>query len=202
MNDLHAARADLAFMKELAEDRGPLPPIVGMHMLAVGVLFGANVVYTWAVMRGLLPRVDNWTVWSWAPATVVYVPLVLWFSVIQARGGPLGPAARAFAAAWSGVGIMTAVIVAILTIASFKAHQPIFFTVWPAIALALYGGAWCCLALIRRRYWSFGVGVGCFATAIGCALLIGEPEHWLVMGLGMILFLGGPGLAILRAARA
>jgi len=63
-----SARSDLAFMKEVAEDRGPLPSILGAHLLAVGAPYGLNVIYAWAGMRGFVPWPEEWQVWSWAPA--------------------------------------------------------------------------------------------------------------------------------------
>jgi hypothetical protein len=49
-DNARAARDDLAFMKELVEDRGTLPSILGAHLLAVGAPFGLNVIYAWAGM--------------------------------------------------------------------------------------------------------------------------------------------------------
>jgi hypothetical protein len=200
MTDIDSARADLAFMKELAEDRGPLPWILGAHMIAVGSTFGLNLIYTWGGLSGLVPWPQDWDIWAWAPATAVYVPVVLWLSW-RGKQNPPGPASRAFGAAWAGVGIMTAVIVATLTVASYSTGQN-FFAVWPALAMALYGGAWFAFSMAQKRNWGFGVAAGCFATALACAALIGSPEHWLAMGLGSLLFLTGPGLIMVRNSRA
>lgn len=199
MTDLETARADLAFMKELAEDRGPLPWILGAHMIAVGGTFGLNLIYTWAGLRGFLPWPEDWNVWAWAPATVVYVPVVFWLSWLGGRSAK-GPASRAFGAAWAGVGIMTAVVVATLTVASYRTGQNLF-AVWPSLAMALYGGAWFVFSILQRRSWGLGVAAGCFATALACAVLIGSPEHWLAMGAGSLLFLVLPGIAMVRNRR-
>lgn len=184
-DNARAAREDLAFMRELAEDRGPLPSILGAHMLAIGAPFGVNVIYAWAGMRGLAPLPAEWEVWSWAPATIVYIPALIYI-LFKTRGATQGPAGRTFAAAWTGVGLMTWVIIAILVIATSRT-SPMIWTVWPSLAVSLYGGAWTSISLIRRRYWGLAVAAGCFATAIACAALIGTPEHWLAMGSGLLL---------------
>ncbi len=138
--------------------------------------------------------------WSWAPATAVYVPLNLWLGHIGKRASN-GPASRAFSAAWASVGVMAAAILATLTIASYRTGQNAF-VVWPSLAMALYGGAWFVFAMAQRRSWGFGVAAGCFATALACAALIESPEHWLAMGAGSLLFLVGPGLVMVRNSRA
>ncbi|MDP3739050.1 MAG: hypothetical protein Q8R02_16775 [Hyphomonadaceae bacterium] len=194
-----SARHDLAFMKELAEDRGPLPSILGAHLLAVGAPYGLNVIYAWAGMRGFVPWPEDWYVWSWAPGTAVYLP-ILAVILFTSRGLSVGPAGRAFAAAWSGVGLMTWVIIALLAIAASRTGL-VIWTIWPALAVTLYGGAWTVIGLVRRRYWSLLVAAGCFATALSCAALIDTPEHWLAMGLGLLLCMAVPGAAMMRMAK-
>jgi hypothetical protein len=198
-DDARAARDDLAFMKELAEDRGPMPSILGAHLLAVGAPFGLNVVYAWAGLRGFAPWPAQWEVWSWAPGTAVYLP-ILAFILFRGRNAPQGPASRAFAAAWTGVGLMTWAIIAVLVVATPRT-SPMIWAVWPALAVSLYGGAWTSISLVRRRYWGLAVAAGCFATAIACAALINTPEHWLAMGLGLLLFMAVPGALIMRRSR-
>jgi hypothetical protein len=194
-----AARDDLAFMKELVEDRGPLPSVLGAHLFAVGAPFGLNVIYAWAGMRGFVPWPAEWEIWAWLPGTIVYLP-ILAVILFKSRNATRGPASRAFAAAWAGVGLMTWVIIAILVIAAPRTG-PAIWTVWPALAVSLYGGAWTSISLIRRRYWGLAVAAGCFATAIACAALINTPEHWLAMGSGLLLFLAAPGAVIMRKSK-
>lgn len=196
-----AARDDLAFMKEVAEDRGPLPGLLGAHLLAVGTPFGLNVIYAWAGMRGFVPWDTDWYAWSWAPGAVVYLPCLI-FLLIRGHGAVVGPAGRAFAAAWAGVGLMTWVIVTVLAVAASRTGPTVWY-VWPALALTIYGGAWTSMALATRRYWGLLVAAGCFATAIACSALIETAEHWLAMGVGLLLFVAVPGwLMMMRAHRA
>jgi hypothetical protein len=199
IDQARAAREDLAFMKELAEDRGPMPSILGAHMLAVGAPFGLNVIYAWAGMRGFAPWPTEWQIWAWLPGTIIYLPMLA-LIIFKSRNAPQGPTSRAFAAAWAGAGIMTWVIISVLVVATPNAG-PAIWAVWPALAVTLYGGAWTSISLIRRRYWGLAVAAGCFATAIACAALINTPEHWLAMGLGLLLFMAVPGALIMRKSR-
>ncbi len=193
---LRSARDDLAFMKELAEDRGPLPRHLGAHLFWPGLLYGLNVAYIWAGMRGFAPWTSDWYMWSYLPGTVVYIPICIWLS-LDGRRQHWGPAARVVAAAWTGVSIMTVTVVAIVTVASFKTGTNVAI-VWPPIALALYAGAWLALGVVLKRLWSILVAIGCSLTAVLMAALTDTPEYWLVFGLGLLLFMSAPGLMIMR----
>lgn len=192
-----SARDDLAFMRAVAEDRGPLPSVLGAHLFSVGLLYGLNLIYGWAGYSGLVPWPKDGMVWLYIPASVVYVPICIWLNI---RGTRIswGPGARAFAAAWSGVGVVTITVVAIMFLATLRTGIP-YHETWPAIALALYGGAWCMFAIVRGRLWAFLVSLGCCASAVACAALIHNNELWLAMGVGLLLFVGLPGFAMMRA---
>jgi hypothetical protein len=197
---MSAARADLAFMKELAEDRGPLPSHLGQHIFWPGLLYGLNVIYAWAGLSGYAPWPSDWHIWAWAPATAVYVPICLWISV-RGRSQPWGPGARMFAAAWSAVSLLTLTIVAVVVIASYTLKTNLA-VVWPPLALAIYGGSWLVMGIMLKRKWALLVALGCCATAILMSFLAGTNEHWLVMGLGLLAFLALPGAAMSWKKRA
>jgi hypothetical protein len=200
MNDAaRAAQSDLAFMREVAEDRGPLPPILGAHLLAAGLPFGLNMIYMWAGFAGFLPwsqQPRDWMIWSWAPAVIAYLPMMI-FAIYRSRGVVLGPAARTFAAAWTAVMLMTFAVIGALVVASLRSGTG-YYAVWPALAFAIYGGAWTMMGVVRRKTWMLGVAVGSFLTALGCAALTGMNDQWLAVGAGLLLFLAAPGAAMMR----
>ncbi len=187
-----AARNDLAFMKSVVEDRGPLPWFFGAHLFAVGVIFGLNLVVGATVAR---PS----AIWSWLPASLLYVPV--WF-IINARSdyAAMGPSARVFAAVWMAVFLMTLAIVASLIVAQ-RGSGVNYALIWPSIACALYGGAWMVGGLIRRRGWMALVSLGCFAIAVTCAALVGQPGMLLALGVGLLALFAAPGLVLMRLAR-
>jgi hypothetical protein len=193
---MRAARDDLAFMRELAEDRGPLPSHLGRHVFWPGLLYGLNVIATWAGLVGLIPWPEDWQMWAYLPATVVYVPICLWINFRSSKQ-PWGPGARMFAAAWSAVALLTFTIVAVVTIASFSARIN-YAVMWPPFVLAMYGSSWLVMGIMLKRRWSLLVAFGCCATAILMGALVNKPETWLVMGLGLILFMAAPGFVMMR----
>ena len=189
---IEAARGDLAFMKSVVEDRGPLPWFFGAHLFAVGLIFGTNLL----VGAGVA-----WpsSLWSWLPASVLYVPV--WF-IINAKSDyrAMGPSARVFAAAWTSMFLMTLTIVVSLITAQAGTGVT-YGLVWPSIACALYGGAWMVGALIRRRAWMGMVAVGCFGTAVACAAFVGRPEMLMILGAGLLAVFAVPGLVLIQLSR-
>jgi hypothetical protein len=199
-DSVRAAREDLAFLKAVADDRGPLPALLGAHLLALGCCYGANLVYIWAARAGYVPWPEAWMNVAWIPGTIPYIPWVLVLTV-RGRGEVLGPTARVFGAAWVAMALMTFTIVLVMMTAAARTGRS-FHEVWPPIAFALYGGSWTVIGLIRRRLPDILIACGCFVTAIVSASVITRPELWLVLGLGLLLFIAAPGAAIVRQARA
>jgi uncharacterized membrane protein len=198
MSDAQSLHNDLAFMRAVADDRGPMPRTIGEHMLAPGLIFGANFVLIWAAQAGLVSLPAWFNSFTWAPGAVLYLAC---YPVLMARskGAAIGPGARAFAAVWCGVALMTLASVAVLVAAAVSTHRT-FHEIWPASAFVLYGGAWITIAIIRRSWGWAGVGVGSFVTAVAAAAILFKPESYLIMAAGLILFVAGPGLQIIRRA--
>lgn len=196
-----AARDDLAFLKAVSVDRGPLPAILGAHMLGVGLSYAPNLVLVWAIFAGRVPWPDSLMWGTWLPGTALWA--LIWVC-LQWRGGyggygGFGPSARVFGAAWGAMGLMTAAMTPFLALAEWATGES-YFILWPAIGFILWGGAWSVVAIIRRRLWLMLIGLASFVTAIGCAPFIRTPEVWLVMAGGLLLVFALPGVIIMRLA--
>lgn len=193
------ASGDLAFMKAVIEDRGPLAGVFGMHMFWPGLIYGINFIYIWAIAAGLADWPWEGLSWTWVPGTILYVPIpfYLWW---RHRHMTLGPTARGFAAAWSSVGAMSAATVSALLIATAKTGDP-FYEIWPGLAFVIYGGSWMAGAVIRRRWWHGAVAAGSFVIASLSAWRIDQPDMWLVSAVGIILFIAAPGAVIIYLSR-
>ncbi|HEV7689975.1 MAG TPA: hypothetical protein VGO52_04105 [Hyphomonadaceae bacterium] len=195
-----AAREDLAFMKELAEDRGPAPSHFGEQIFWPGLLYGLNIIYAWVGMTGAAPWPDNWYerfgFLAWGPATAVYLPLLIWFG-FRGYYRSTGLAARMFTGAWSVAGFMCMTCIAVLIVASYKMKVN-YAVVWPSIAMTIYGSAWLAQGILRRHLWLLLLAAGCCVTAVVMAFLVGQNEMWLVMGLGLLAFMALPGGLIMR----
>lgn len=199
MKDLHGARGDLAFLSAVAADRGPLPALLGWHLIALGGVFTLAFVHIWAVYTGRLswPRDLLWLLWL--PGALVYLPVN--FAVHRFdRSMPWGPGAKLFGSAWAALAVMIPPAVIVLMIAQQQTGFP-FYRVWPALAFIFYGGAWSVIALGRPALGYWLTAAGCFAMGFLCAGLIEQTVQWLVMAAGLVLFMVFPGVAIARRAR-
>jgi hypothetical protein len=194
------ARSDLAFLKAVAEDRGPLPDLIGLHLLAAGVPYGLNFVLVWAIFAGLAPWWPaEWSMLTWVPGTLVYVPLAAVLG-LKGRSFTPGPTARLFLAAWSAVGMVITPALAVMLLAQSRTGV-IYAVIWPALSFALWGGAWAALGIIRRKLWHGAMSVVAVITALVSSALMGEPVTWLVMAAGILLSVALPGAAIVLKAR-
>jgi len=194
-----AARDDLAFMRALAEDKDPLPWGFGAHLLAPALLYSPTAFLAWIDMQGLYDVADEVLLWAWAPAMLVHIPI--WFALVRGKSlASVGPAKRAFAGAWQAMALMTLVMLVSLFIASTRLEAPLMMF-WPSIALTFYGGAWFATATAQPSPLFTLIGLGSLATALVCAFLINTPAQWLVLGLGILAWLGAPGLLIMIRAR-
>src|SRR5262245_5867689 len=130
-NAIDTARDDLAFLRAVADDKGP-PPIMGLHILAIGAIYGVNLIGICAGLSFDFGLPANWLMWSWLPGTVLYVPVCIWLS-IRGHGQPMGPTARVFAAAWAAVGLTCLPIIIALIIGQVRTGAPLAL-IWPSIS--------------------------------------------------------------------
>lgn len=193
-------RADLAFLRAVADDGPALPELLGWHLAAVGVVFSAAMVHIWSVYAGVTPWPESWKPFLSVPGVLLYVPVQIWIAR-QRHGLGWGPTATACGAAWAAMATMIAPALAVLFLAQRQTGVS-FYLAWPALAFVLYGGAWMQAAIVTRRPWYAGVALGCFAVAAASAALVRDNSQWLLMAGGLALLVAAPGLAIVHRARA
>ena len=193
-------RADLAFLRTVAEDKGAVPEILGWHLTAAGAVFSLAMIHIWSVYAGLTPWPESWMPFLAVPGVLAYTPINLWLAR-RGRDCAWGPVATACGAAWAAMATMIPTAVIVLLIAQQQTGLP-FHLVWPALAFVLYGGAWMLAAIVRRDPWHAAVALGCFATAAACAALIRHDGQWLLMAAGLAGLVAVPGLAIVFRARS
>jgi hypothetical protein len=136
----------------------------------------------------------------WIAGAVIFVAC---FAVITVRipRAP-GAAARAIGAASAGVGFALCAAVAALFAGAVSVQQPRLVTdVFPIVLLTLYGSVWIVAFAVKRRIWLAVVATGCLAAAIGCGLLMGRPEEWLVLAAGMVCLVAVPGGVLIHQSK-
>jgi hypothetical protein len=201
-DQMQTIREDLAFMKSLASDDGRLPGLVGAQFLAAAIVYGIATIVAWVGMRGIVALPPSVTYGSSFIATAIWLPIHLYLMWRSRHFKPDAQSIRAFGAVWSSVGLTTLSILAVIFTASVRLHAPQIWSMWPAVCFALYGAAWWSIGFLRRSPWTWLVGLGSYATAVANGFLVGTPEVVLVCGLGLIVWLGGPGVAMMLKARS
>lgn len=201
-DQMQSIRDDLAFLKTVAADEGRLPWVLGASFLAAGLIYGLPIIAIWAQMRGLIDAPGPWPGQVEIWATVIYVPLQIALTVLGPKPRPGGSMARAFLPAWSGIGLTTIVMVAVIFIAGARLHVADIWQVWTSICFALWGLAWWVVAMLRPRRGWIWVALGSLATALANALFIGTPDEVLGCAIGVLVWLGAPGLMIILRAPA
>ncbi len=201
-DQMQSIRDDLAFMKSVAADEGSLPWAVGACFLAAGLIYGPPLIAVWAQGRGLIAMPGQWMGWVGILSTIVFVPVQIALVALGPKPKPGASMGRAFVPAWSGVGLVTVVMLAVIFIAGARLHVREIWQVWTSICFALWGAAWWVVAMLRpRRGWLL-VALGSLATAVANALLVGTPDELLGCAVGILLWLGAPGLMIMLHAPA
>ena len=199
-NQIQTIRDDLAFMKALASDDGRLPSLVGAHFLAAGLIYGLPIFPVWAAMRGLIDLPPSLTGAVGLYSTAVYLPVMAWLFYLGRNYPRTAPSAKAVGAIWSSVGLTTFAILAVIFAAAWRLHEPRMWQLWPAACFALYGAAWWSVGMARRSRGLALVGLGSYATAVINGFLIGTPDLLLGCAIGIVLWLGAPGLVLMLKA--
>lgn len=198
--DLQALKADIGFLRELADDGGNAFARTGAVLVVVGVVFGLVNLQYWLVYAELLHVPGAWVPWLWLEGVLVLLvalPLI-------GRRFPMRPSAasRAMLAAWGGVGIGATAAGVALGIGAHRLGFPALVpAVFPVVLFTLYGAAWWVAFAVKRRAWFGFVAAACFIAAVGCGGLMGRAEEWLLVAIGLFVLGALPGLAIVREAR-
>ncbi len=194
-------QSDIDFLKALASDSGRLLRRDAITLVAVGMIFGVNAVLTWAIFAGYLPQPRSMWLWPYMGALVLFLAVVL-LTNRRFRSATDGAASRAMSTAWSSVGVTLTVAGVALALASWRLAEPRIMYLFPIVLFAIYGAAWWIAFSVKHVTWYRFVTAGCFATVLAIGFVAGSPAMWLVLACGLFLFVGVPGLLLLRETRA
>jgi hypothetical protein len=198
-DDVQTFKDDIAFMRALTEDSGPAMARDGMVLAAAGTIFGLTTLLYWLMFAGVLD-IPGARDWLWVVASALFVAMMAMIS----RREPLRRAAasRATRAAWVGVGSGIVVAGAALGLSAWRLDLPVLGVgVFPLVLFTLYGAAWGVAFAVVRRRWLALVAVGCFAAVVACGWLMGTPEEWLLLSVGLFVLVAMPGVVMVRQSR-
>jgi len=199
-NDWPEVRDDVAFLRALTSEQDRPLAREGAVLVAVGAIFACVDVFYWLYFA---QRVSARGIWRHVPWIAGAVVFLICFAVVNVRipRAP-GAAARAISAASAGVGVALCAAVAALFAGAVSVRQPrLVIDVFPIVLLTLYGSVWMVAFAVKRRTWLAVVAAGCLAAAIGCGLVMGRPEEWLVLAGGMICLVAVPGGVLIHQSK-
>ncbi len=199
-DDLHALRADIAFLRGLAEDGREAPARQGGAFLAAaGGIFGAACVVHWLFQTGWLPTSAALGEWIyalvWLAASALFIVAR---GLLRRRLGVQSGSGRASAAAWAGVGWTIFALAGSIAILSWRLHTPLPTLMFPSIILALYGLAWMVAAVASGRRWMWWVSIAAYQSAIVIAWFAPTTAAMLLLAAALVGLALLPGLALMR----
>jgi hypothetical protein len=198
--ELQQLRDDIAFVRAVAEEGNKSLAHDGAVLAAAGAVFSLTSFQYWLIFTGILVVPRGWARWLWLDGTVVFFVAMAFIRARMPR--QLGAVSRVTQAAWTGVGTGITVGGAALGLGAWRLGLPLVVTgAFPILLFTLYGAAWGIAFAVRRRTALALVAIGCFVVAVACGILMGEPQEWLALALGLLLLVAGPGTAIVLQSR-
>ena len=161
--------ADIAWMRELAE-QGAEAPMRGNSLLMFGgLLYGLASLVHWGIIVGLLPLAESQIWIGWISATVVYW-VILGVIIPRLRSGGVSTTAnRAAGIAWSGMGWGIFAMFTAMAVLGWRlgdeAALDAMFSLIPSIIMVFYGVGWAVHAAMQRSRVLWALSLGSFVAA-------------------------------------
>ncbi len=195
------ARADLAYVRELAES-GHRAPLLGGRFLAWwGGLAACTFLIHWMIWIGVIALGPNWLGALWI-GFIVIGSAGMWALDRSMRGKPGSGSIgnRAQAAIWPVIGgCLLVYFLAVVTGATAGRLDPVFFNTMLPVSFLGYAIGWLSNAIILRSVRLAVPGVISLAGMYACMLMVTTAEVCLVAAATMAASTFIPGLLMMRA---
>lgn len=200
---LDAARADLAFLRALAERPSEPGAAAGRFSLMTGLIWAFDALVLWTHHAGLVTLSAAQQQIFVAMVTLIWLALSFWMRWgAPAAGAPHpGAAARAYRAAVAGIGMAQLATLAVFFVAAFRFDLGEVFIIYPSMMFLFFGASWLAAFMLWRNAWRLAVALGWFAAAVGLAAGPGDASFIAIAGLAMLLLMALPGWVMMRTAK-
>ncbi|WP_439470858.1 hypothetical protein [Brevundimonas sp.] len=205
-HDSDNAPADIAWLRQLAEENGTGPMRGASILLAAGLIYGVTSLIHWAHMTGLILAQYAAAGMEWLIATGVF--LVVCFTLIlrlRRAGGVRTAAQRAIATIWSGVGWGIFALFASMFVVSARIgvdQNSMIFWLIPSIILAFYGMGWGVTAAMMKSRPLGLLALASFIAAPVMGLFAGSASIYLAYAAALFLLMAVPGFLLMRQAKS
>lgn len=199
-NQIQDLKADIAFMKALAQEGQQTPLLGGAIMVVAGLVFATASVAHWALMTGRLNLGTQWApliIWGGALA-IFFVGLNLLRRRMGSKPGASSPGNRAAGMAWASVGWTIFALSTAIGVIGYKTHSAVITAIFPSLILALYGGGWSVAAAMARKTWLWVTAIGSYVAAVVVAWFCDSPVLFLLYAAALLLLAVLPGFTLMR----
>ncbi|MDQ8027182.1 MAG: hypothetical protein REJ23_00535 [Brevundimonas sp.] len=201
-----SGQADIAWLRQLAEENGTAPMRGASILLAAGVIYGLTSLLHWAHITGLIaPRLVGSGL-EWLIATGLFLIANVLLVLRLRRGAGVRTAGqRVVATVWAGVGCGIFFLFASMLAVSLRIgadQNGLIFWMVPSIIMVFYGLGWSVTAtmLKSRPLWILGVTSFLAAPALGA--LSGQPAQYLGYAAALFLLMALPGFLLMRQSKS
>jgi hypothetical protein len=193
------AAADIAFIRDLAEQGRNTAPLNGPFLIAASVIFGIANLGQWALATGRFD-VSPWApLWLWIGSAVVFgLSLVLLTRRYDTKPGAGTLVNKSIGASWTAVGFGIFAVWLAFTGIGFKTGDWTMMWAMPSLVFAAYGSAWFVAGEMTGRGWMKGTAVLSYGGAAALGLFIGDPAIYLVFAVLILLVALIPGIVLTR----
>lgn len=205
-HDSDNAPADIAWLRQLAEENGTGPMRGASILLAAGLVYGLTSLLHWSHMVGLIPPAFAAAGIEWMIATGVF--LVICFTLIyrlRRGGGVRTGAQRAIGTIWSSVGWGIFALFAAMSVVSARLgpdQNSMMFWLVPSIIMVFYGMGWAVTAAMLKSRPLLLLAVGSFVSAPLMGLFAGSASIYLAYAAALFLLMAVPGFLLMRQAKS
>lgn len=191
--------ADIAFIRDLAEQGRNTAPLNGPFLIAAAVIFGIANLGQWVLATGQV-QVSPWTpLWLWIGAGVIFgLSLVGLSRRHDAKPGAGTLVNKSIGASWTAVGFGIFAMWLGFMFIGFRTGDWTMMWAMPSLVFAAYGSAWFVAGEMTRQAWMKGIAVLSYAGAAALGFFIGDPIIYLVFAVLILLVALIPGIVLTR----
>lgn len=194
-----AAVADIAFIRDLAEQGRNTAPLNGPFLIVASVIFGIANLGQWALATELV-EVSPWApLWLWVGAGAVFgLSLFVLIRRHDTKPGANTLINKSIGASWTAVGFgIFAVWLAFMGV-GFKTGDWTMMWAMPSLVFASYGSAWFLAGEMTGRRWMKGIALVAYGGAAALGLFVGDTAIYLVFTVLLVLVALVPGIVLTR----
>lgn len=198
--------ADIAWMRNLAEEGAGTPFQGGSILMTAGLIFGIASLVHWAQISETVefPGMGVGIIWLIATALFLAI-LVFVISRLRRREGVMTSGNRASSTVWSALGWGIFAMFASLAALGYQLGEDAILLgagLIPSIIMVFYGIGWAVTATMHRNRVLWWLMIGSFLAAPLLALLAGQNAQYLAYAGALFLLMALPGWMLMRQARA